>query len=87
MRNRSCFFFAVFLLALSSCTQEPVVGNTQDQRTASVQVPEDCIPGVIRVKFKSEPTGTKAGGPDLSALANATMTRVFPPAGKAGPAE
>ncbi len=82
MRNRSCFFFAVFLLALSSCTQEPVVGNTQDQRTASVQVPEDCIPGVIRVKFKSEPTGTKAGGPDLSALANATMTRVFPPAGK-----
>ncbi len=82
MRNRSCFFFAVFLLALSSCTQEPVVGNTQDQRTASVQVPEDCIPGVIRVKFKSEPTGTKSGGPDLSALANATMTRVFPPAGK-----
>lgn len=81
MRNRSCFIIAALLLALSSCTQEPVVGN-QDQRVASIQVPDDCIPGVIRVKFKSEPTGTKSGGPDLSALANATMTRVFPPAGK-----
>ena len=82
MRNSSRFLFALLLLSLASCTREPIAVDAPSDTHTAIQVPSDYVPGVVRVKFKHEPAETKAGGLDLSALENYTMTRVFPPAGK-----
>lgn len=79
---RKVLFWALSFALLTACTQEPVVGDAPSRSDVAIQTPDNCVPGVIRVKFKTDPVETKAGGPDLSTLSNATMSRVFPPAGK-----
>ncbi|MCR5244491.1 MAG: S8 family serine peptidase [Bacteroidales bacterium] len=82
MRNCSHYLSVILLLTLASCTQELVVDERSTEPESSVQVPQDCVQGVVRVKFKQEPVGTKAEGLDLSALENCKLVRVYPPAGK-----
>ena len=74
------FFFAICLLALA-CNREPAPELTVPDEPA-IQVPTGFVPGIVRVKFRQDPFATKAGGPDLSALGDYTLTRTFPPAGK-----
>ena len=82
MRNHILPLSILSLLLVAACAREPVAEQFETTETPAFQVPAGSVPGVIRVKFKSEPTFTKAGGPDLSALGAYTMTRTFPPAGK-----
>ena len=82
MKNHILPLAILSLLLAAACARVPVAEQIETPETQTVQVPAGSMPGVIRVKFKSEPLSTKAGGPDLSALGAYTMTRTFPPAGK-----
>jgi subtilisin family serine protease len=66
-----------------ACTREPApLFPLPEPEEPSVEVPAGSVPGIIRVKFKTDPLDTKSESFDLSALGSYTMTRTFPPAGK-----
>lgn len=78
------FFFAICLLAVACNRELAPEMSVSDVPAPAFEVPAGSVPGLIRVKFKTEPAlvGTKASTLDLSTLDNYTMTRTFPPAGK-----
>lgn len=79
--TRRILFCLACLLAVA-CNREPAAQLTTRDEAPAVQIPAGSVPGHIRVRFKHEPARTKAGGLDLTALGEYTMSRTFPPAGK-----
>ena len=84
MKSKFLPLIALAALLMTGCARDPlpVASGLDEPSEQTFQVPSGAVPGHLRVKFKHEPTDTKAVGLDFGALGAYTMTRTFPEAGR-----
>ena len=84
MKSKFLSLTALAALLITGCARDPmpVASGLDEPSEQTFQGPSGAVPGHVRVKFKHEPTDTKADGLDFGALGTYTMTRTFPEAGR-----
>lgn len=82
MMRHPFLLFLVCIFAVACTPESAQLSPLSEKEESSFNVSTGSAPGIIRIKFKKEPFGTKGETLDLSALGSYTMTRTFPPAGK-----